>query len=81
MVYFDLGRTYKCGLDVVGLILRPEGDGRSPFSRGDIDGKPSVDGVSGDHLEAVNDLPVRGSTMGLVWSCWEERRGSEEAND
>jgi hypothetical protein len=71
MVYFDLGRTYKFpDFDVVGLILRPEGDGRfTILGAADIDGKPSVDGVeSGDHLEAVNDLPVRGSTMGLVWS-------------
>jgi len=71
MVYFDLGRTYKFpDFDVVGLILRPEGDGRfTILGAADIDGKHSVDGVeSGDHLEAVNDLPVRGATMGQVWS-------------
>jgi Aspartyl protease len=70
-VYFDLGRTYKFpDFDVVGLILRPEGDGRfTVLGVADIDGKPSVDGVeSGDHLEAVNDLPVRSVTMGQVWS-------------
>lgn len=70
-VYFDLGRTYKFpDFDVVGLILRPEGDGRfTILGVADIDGKPSVDGVqSGDHLEAVNDLPVRGGTTGQVWS-------------
>jgi len=70
-VYFDLGRTYRVpDFDVVGLILRPEGDGRfTILGVADIDGKPSVDGVeSGDHLEGVNDVPVRGATMGLVWS-------------
>ena len=70
-IYFDLGRTYRFpAFDVVGLILRPDGDGRfTILGVADIDGKPSVDGVeAGDHLEAVNDLPVRGITMGQVWS-------------
>lgn len=70
-VFFDLGRTYRFpDFDVVGLILRPEGDGRfTILGVADVDGKPSVDGVkAGDHLEAVDDLPVRGVTMGQVWS-------------
>jgi hypothetical protein len=70
-VYFDLGRTYKFpDFDVVGLILRPEGDGRfTILGVTDFDGKPSVEGVrSGDHLIAVNGLPVQGVTMGQVWS-------------
>jgi hypothetical protein len=70
-VYFDLGRTYRFpDFDVVGLILRPEGDGRfTVLGVADMDGKPSVEGVeSGDHLEDVEDLPVRGVTMGQVWS-------------
>jgi hypothetical protein len=70
-IYFDLGRTYRFpDFDVVGLILRPDGDGRfTILGVADIDGKPSVDGVeASDHLEAVNDLPVRGITMGQVWS-------------
>jgi hypothetical protein len=70
-VFFDLGRTYRFpDFDVVGLILRPEGDGRFTILAGaDVDGKPSVDGIeAGDHLEAVDDLPVRGVTMGQVWS-------------
>jgi len=80
-VYFDLGRTYKFpDFDVVGLILRPEGDGRfTILGVADIDGKPSVDGVqSGDHLEAVNDLPVRGATMGQVWSMLGVTTGEEK---
>ena len=71
MVYFDLGRTYKFpDFDVVGLILRPEGDGRfSVLGVADFDGKPSVEGVQpGDHLVAINDLAVRDATMGQVWS-------------
>jgi hypothetical protein len=80
-VYFDLGRTYKFpDFDVVGLILRPEGDGRfTILGVADIDGKPSVDGVeNGDHLEAVNDVPVRGVTMGQVWSMLGGTPGQEK---
>ena len=80
-VYFDLGRTYKFpDFNVVGLILRPEGDGRfTILGVADIDGKPSVDGVQGgDHLEAVNDLSVRGATMGQVWSMLGATSGQEK---
>ena len=80
-VYFDLGRTYRFpDFEVVGLILRPEGDGRfTILGVADIDGKPSVDGVeSGDHLEAVNDLSVRGATMGQVWSMLGATTGKEK---
>lgn len=74
-VYYELGRTFNFpDFDVVGLILRPESDGQfTILGVADFDGKPSVpvgnDGVmAGDHLVAVNDLPVRGVTMGQVWS-------------
>src|SRR5215472_5119374 len=70
-VYFDLGRTYKFpDFDVVGLVLRPEGDGRFMIlGVADFDGKPSVEGVQpGDRLVAINDLSVREGTMGQVWS-------------
>jgi hypothetical protein len=80
-VYFDLGRTYKFpDFDVVGVILRPEGDGRfTILGVADIDGKPSVEGVeSGDHLAAVNDLPVLGITMGQVWSMLGGTLGKEK---
>jgi len=75
-VYFDLGRTFTFpDFDVIGLILRPDDDGHyTILGAADFDGKPSVpqgvDGVQpGDHLVAVNDIPVRGQTMGQVWSA------------
>ena len=83
-VYFDLGRTFTFpDFDVVGLILRPEDDGHyTILGVADFDGKPSVpqgpDGVQpGDHLVAVNDVPVRGSTMGQVWSALGGAPGQE----
>lgn len=83
-VYFDLGRTFTFpDFDVVGLILRPEDDGHyTILGVADFDGKPSVpqgsDGVQpGDHLVAVNDIPVRGSTMGQVWSALGGAPGQE----
>jgi hypothetical protein len=83
-VYFDLGRTFKFpDFDVVGLILRPEDDTRFTIvGVADFDGKPSVavgeDGVlGGDHLVAVDDIPVPGSTMGQVWSLLEGTPGQE----
>jgi hypothetical protein len=75
LVYFDLGRTYNFpDFDVIGLVLRPEGDGEYTIvAVADIDGKPSVafgpEGVqAGDRLLAVDGIPVHGSTMGQVWS-------------
>jgi hypothetical protein len=73
-VYFDIGRMFNFpDFDVVGLILRPEDDGRfTILAVADFDGKPSVptgqDGIqAGDHLVAVDGIPVLGSTMGQVW--------------
>jgi len=74
-VYFDIGRLFNFPeFDVIGLILRPEDDGRfTILGIADFDGKPSVaggpDGVQpGDHLVAVDGIPASGSTMGQVWS-------------
>jgi C-terminal processing protease CtpA/Prc len=70
-VYFDIGRTFNFPeFDVVGLVLRPEEDGRyTILGVPDFEGKPAVEGVqAGDQLVAVNDIPVQGSTMGQVWS-------------
>ena len=74
MVYFDIGRLFNFpDFDVIGLVLRPEDDGRfTILGVADLDGKPSVpqgpNGVqAGDHLVAVDDIPVRGVTMGQVW--------------
>jgi hypothetical protein len=80
-VYFDLGRTYKFPeFDVVGLVLRAEGDGRfTVLDVVEFEGKPSVDGVrAGDHLVAVNDMPVSGSTTGQVWSILGGKPGDEK---
>jgi hypothetical protein len=75
VVYFEIGRMFNFpDFDVIGLVLRPEDDGRfTILSTADFEGKPSVqsgpDGVEpGDHLVAVDNIPVRGSTMGQVWS-------------
>jgi len=84
-VYFELGRPFNFpDFDVVGLILRPEGDG--PFTIlgvADFEGKPSVPtgdgGIQvGDHLVAVNDLPVQSVTMGQVWSLLGGTPGKEK---
>ena len=83
-VYFEFGRTFNFpDFDVIGLTLRPEDDGRfTILGVADFDGKPSVslapDGVQpGDHLVAVNDIPVRGSTMGQVWNMLGGSPGQE----
>jgi len=74
-VYFDIGRTFTYpDFDVIGLILRPENDGRfTIIGMADYDGKPSVTrgqgGVQvGDLLLAVDGVQVRGATLGQVWS-------------
>jgi hypothetical protein len=74
-VYFEFGRMFSFpDFDVIGLVLRPEDDGQfTILGVADFDGKPSIpaapDGVqAGDRLIAVNDIPVRGSTMGQVWA-------------
>jgi C-terminal processing protease CtpA/Prc len=83
-VYFEFGRMFNFpDFDVIGLTLRPEDDGRfTILGVPDFDGKPSVaqgpDGVQpGDHLVAVNDIPVRGSTMGQVWAMLGGTPGQE----
>jgi hypothetical protein len=69
-VYFDIGRLFNFPeFDVIGLILRPEDDGRfTILGVADYDGKPSVPEVQkGDQLAAVDGIPVPGNTMGQVW--------------
>jgi len=67
--YFDIGNTFKFPeFDVVGLILRPEDDTRfTILGVADFEGRPSVpsgdDGIQpGDHLVAVDGIPVPDST-------------------
>jgi hypothetical protein len=84
MVYFDIGRTYiSTDFTVVGLTLRPEDDGQfTILGTADFNGEPSVaQGAEGvqrsDHLVAVDGIPVRGSTMGQVWSMLRGMPGQE----
>ena len=83
-VYFDIGRLFNFpDFDVIGLILRPEDDGRyTVLGVADFEGKPSVpkglDAVQeGDSLVAVDGVPVRGSTMGQVWAMLGGTPGKE----
>jgi hypothetical protein len=82
--YFDIGRLFNFpDFDVIGLTLRPEDDGRfTVLGVADFNGQPSVpsgpDGVqSGDHLVAVDGIPVHGSTMGQIWSMLGGTPGQE----
>src|SRR5215469_10686331 len=80
MVYFDIGRLFKFpDFAVVGLVLRPEDDGRyTILGVPDFAGKPAVAGVQArDRLIAVNDIPVTGATMGQVWSMLGGTPGQE----
>ncbi len=80
MAYFEIGTTFKApDFDVVGLILRPETDGRfTVIGVSDFDGKPSVPELqSGDLLISVDNIPAPGSTMGQVWSMLEGMPGQE----
>jgi len=83
-VYFEFGRMFAFpDFDVIGLTLRPENDGRfTILAVADFEGKPSVtpepDGVQpGDHLLAVDGIPVQGSTMGQVWNMLGGTPGQE----
>jgi hypothetical protein len=80
MAYFEIGTTFKApDFDVIGLTLRPEDDGRfTILGIADFEGKPSVPEVQvGDHLVAVDGIPVPDSTMGQVWSMLEGQPGQE----
>jgi hypothetical protein len=84
LVYFEIGRTFNFpDFDVVGLVLRPQDDGQfTILGVAEFEGNPSVptgeDGVQpGDHLVAVNDIALRGATMGQVWSMLGGTPGQE----
>lgn len=57
-------------MDVVGLMLRPEPDGRyTILGAAPYDGKSSAPDVkAGDVLLGVDGAPATGATMGQVWS-------------
>jgi len=70
-VYFDVRGSYIApGIDVVGLTLRPELDGRyTVIGVPDYEGKPAVpEAEAGDVLVAIDKVPAKGSTMGQIWS-------------
>jgi hypothetical protein len=70
-VYFkQLSKYAPPGLDVVGLTLKPEADGRyTVISVSEHRGKPSVPDVKvGDNLVTVDNARVKGGTMGQAWS-------------
>jgi hypothetical protein len=70
-VYFDQASKQRAPeMDVVGLTLRPEPDGRyTVIGVADFEGKPSVVEVKpGDVLAAIDKVPAKGGTMGQVWS-------------
>lgn len=58
------------GIDVVGLILRPEWSGTyTVMGVAEFEGKPSVPDVrNGDLLITVDGISTSGETMGRVWS-------------
>jgi hypothetical protein len=70
-VYFDERGSYVApGIDVVGLTLRPELDGRyTLIGVPEYEGKPAVPEVRvGDALVAIDKVPAKESTMGQIWS-------------
>jgi hypothetical protein len=70
-VYFDQTSTFSLpNTDVVGLVLRPEPDGRyTIIGVAEYQGKPSVPEVQkGDVLLTVDGGRATGGTMGQVWS-------------
>jgi len=83
-VHFEIGRTSNFpDFDVVGLVLRPEDDGKfTILGIADYDGRPSVSegaqGVqAGDALVAVDEISTTGSSMGQVWSMLGGTPGQE----
>jgi hypothetical protein len=70
-VYFEqTSRHRPPEMEVIGLTLRPEPDGRYTVAGvADYDGKPSVPGVKpGDVLVSIDKTPAKGGTMGEIWS-------------
>jgi hypothetical protein len=79
-VYFEIGRTFNFpAFDVIGLVLRPEIDGRfAILGVADYAGTPSVPEVqAGDQLIAVDGIPTAGSTLGQVWTMLAGEAGKE----
>jgi hypothetical protein len=80
LVYFErLGSAAGPDMNLVGLILRPESDGRFLILGVASDrGASSVPGVSkGDVLVKVNGHAVTGLTMGAVWALLHGNPGAD----
>lgn len=78
-VYLEQTSKYKSpGIDVVGLILRPETDEHyTVIGVAEYEGKPSVPDVkAGDKLISVDGGRATGATMGQVWSLLEGSPGT-----
>jgi len=78
-VYFDeLSKVPAINMDVVGLVLHPEQDGRyTVLGVADYEGRPSVPDVKGgDVLVSVDGGRAKGATMGQVWSLLEGSPGT-----
>jgi hypothetical protein len=81
MVYFEIGTFARFPeFDVIGLVLRPEDDGRFTILSvvDSNEGASALDNMqAGDSLIAVDGIPVRGSTMGQVWAMLGGTPGQE----
>jgi S1-C subfamily serine protease len=78
-VYFEQVSKYAApGIDVVGLVLRPEVDGKyTIIGVPNYEGKPAVADVHvGDRLISVDGGRATGATMGQVWSLLEGSPGT-----
>jgi hypothetical protein len=80
-VYLDAGYGAAPDMDVVGLTLHPEADGRFTVAGVvEIDGKPAVADVkAGDVLVGVDGAPATGATLGQVWSLLGGAPGQKRA--
>lgn len=81
-LYFkQLSKYTAPGIDVVGLTLRPEADGRyTVIGVAKYEGKPAVPDVqTGDVLLSVDHARVSGGTMGQAWSLLGGSPGSTRA--
>jgi hypothetical protein len=70
-VYLDaVAHSAAPDMDVVGLTLHPEPDGRyTVLAVLDVDGKPAVAELKiGDVLVGIDGAPATGATLGQVWS-------------
>ena len=81
VIYIDAGHGAAPDMDVVGLTLHPEADGRFTVAGVvEIDGKPAVADVNtGDVLVGVDGAPATGATLGQVWSLLGGAPGQKRA--